>query len=201
MGKIIKPIPGKLQLAKHIETKDLKKAEAFYKEALKASQEGLIVKNMEAFYQPGRRVGYWLKVKPTMENLDLAIIGGVWGEGKRAGWLGSFILGCRDGAEFKECGMIGTGIKEKSESGGVTFKELTKLLKPHIESEKGNRVAIKPSVVVEVAYEEIQESPNYASGFALRFPRVICIRVDKSAQQADDLKRIKKMYGMQRGKV
>lgn len=200
LESIIKPKPGKFQLAKQLVTKDLKKAEKFYEEALKAGQEGLIVKNLEARYRPGRRVGYWLKVKPTMENLDLVIIGAQWGTGKRAGWVGSLVLGCRRGDEFLECGMIGTGIKEKEDKEGVTFTQLTKLLKPHIESEKGRDVKIKPKVVVEVAYEEIQKSPNYTSGYALRFPRVVRIRFDREANDADNLDRIEKLYEMQRSR-
>ncbi len=200
LESIIKPKPGKFQLAKQLVTKDLKKAEKFYEEALKAGQEGLIVKNLEARYRPGRRVGYWLKVKPTMENLDLVIIGAQWGTGKRVGWVGSLVLGCRRGDEFLECGMIGTGIKEKEDKEGVTFTQLTKLLKPHIESEKGRDVKIKPKVVVEVAYEEIQKSPNYTSGYALRFPRVVRIRFDREANDADNLDRIEKLYEMQRSR-
>ncbi|MBU0953476.1 MAG: ATP-dependent DNA ligase [Nanoarchaeota archaeon] len=201
LKRIIRPIPGKFQLSKHLETTDLKRATAFYKEALQAHQEGLIVKNLEAHYQPGRRVGFWLKVKPTMENLDLVIIGATWGMGKRTGWLGSYVLGVRDTetGRFLECGMIGTGIKEKAAVEGVTFQELTKLLTPLIQKEAGNRVVIKPDVVVEVAYEEIQKSPTYTSGYALRFPRVVRIRTDKDVHTADDLNRIKKMYDLQKG--
>jgi len=202
LEKIIKPIEGKFQLAKQLVTKDLEKAEEFYKEALEANHEGVIVKNLEAKYQPGRRVaGGWLKVKPTLETLDLVIIGAIWGTGKRAGWLGSLILGCRDPDSdgFLGCGMLGTGIKEKGE--GVTFEELTKLLKQYIEKEKGNEITIKPKVVIEVAYEEIQKSPNYSSGFALRFPRLIRLRTsDKGPEDADDLNRIKRIYKMQKGK-
>lgn len=200
LKRIVTPLPGKLQLAKHLETTSLPKAEAFYKEALKARQEGLIVKNLDAIYQPGRRVGFWLKIKPTMENLDLVIVGATWGTGKRAGWLGSYVLGCRDPAtgRFLECGMIGTGIKEKAGK-GVTFKELTALLKPSIEREKGNEVSIKPKIVVEVAYEEIQKSPTYASGYALRFPRVVRLRTaDKTAEQADTLERVEHLYKFQK---
>jgi len=200
LEKIIKPVGGKFQLAKQLVTKDLKKAKKFYQEALKAGQEGLIIKNLDAKYQPGRRVGYWLKVKPVMENLDLVIIGATWGTGKRAGWFGSFVLGCRSGDNFVECGMIGTGIKEKAEE-GVNFKELTKLLKPHIQSREGNNVKIKPDVIIEVAYEEIQKSPNYTSGFALRFPRVIQLRTDKRLDEVDDTKRIKRLYEQQRGGI
>ncbi len=197
---IIKPKPGKFQLAEQLVTKDLKKAKKFYEEALKAGQEGLIIKNLDAKYQPGRRVGYWLKVKPTMENLDLVIIGAQWGTGKRAGWMGSLVLGCKKGDKFLECGMIGTGIKEKEDKEGVTFTQLTKLLKPYIESEKGRDLRIKPKIVVEVAYEEIQKSPNYTSGYALRFPRVVRIRFDREANDADRLERIGKLYEMQRSR-
>ena len=224
LESIITPVPGKFQLAEELVTKDVKKAEAFYKKALAENQEGVMVKNLQALYQPGRRVaGGWLKVKPTMENLDLAIIGATWGTGKRAGWLGSFMLGARDErtGRFLECGMIGTGIREKEDtlkeggksrlqaSGkekeevntkeGVTFMNLTKILKPYTESEKGSSIKIKPKVVVEVAYEEIQKSPNYVSGYALRFPRIVRLRTsDKTVEQADTLQRLEYLYNLQR---
>jgi DNA ligase-1 len=209
LESIITEVPGKFQLAEELVTKNLEKAERFYRKALENNQEGVMVKNLKALYQPGRRVaGGWLKVKPTMENLDLAIVGAVWGTGKRAGWMGSFLLGVRDETgRFLECGMIGTGIREKEQEEqkkevnakvGVTFVNLTKMLKPYIESEKGGLIKIKPKVVVEVAYEEIQKSPNYESGYALRFPRVQRIRFDKGPEQADTLERLKRLYGQQK---
>jgi len=195
---------GKFHLTQALITKDYKKAEAFYKKALRAGQEGVMVKNLDAKYQPGRRVaGGWLKVKPIMETLDLAIIGATWGAGKRAGWLGSFVLGCRDATtgKFLECGMLGTGIKEKkTKPTDITFESLTKMLKPHIEFQKGNYVKIKPKVIIEVAYEEIQKSPTYKSGFALRFPRFIRLRPDKAPAEADTKARIKKLYEQQKGR-
>lgn len=198
LEKIIRPVKGKFQLAEMLVTKDVKKAGKFYQRALDSGQEGVIVKNLEAEYQPGRRVGYWLKVKPIMETLDLVITGAEWGTGKRASWLGSFVLSCRDGDGFKECGMMGTGIKEKGE--GITFKDLTKKIKPLIEEEEGKKVKIKPEIIVEVAYEEIQKSPNYASGYALRFPRLLQLRPDKSTDEVDDVRRINKLYNQQRGR-
>jgi len=84
------------------------------------------------------------------------------GTGKRAGWLGSFILACRDPntGDFLECGMLGTGVKEKKiVEEDVTFKELTKVLKPLIESEKGNEISIKPKIVLRSPYEEIRKAP------------------------------------------
>ncbi len=201
LEKAIKPVPGKFQLSEQLATPTLAQAERFYQAALAANQEGLMVKNLDSRYYPGRRVGYWLKVKPVMESLDLAIIGGTWGTGKRTGWFGSFLLGCRTPEGFAACGMIGTGMKEKAgKEGDVTFAELTKLLKPHITEEQGNSVTVKPTVIVEVAYEEIQKSPKYASGFALRFPRVAKIRWDRGPADADDLARIKRLYASQKGK-
>ena len=204
LSKIVKEVPGKIQLAKQLVTKDIKKAEKFYKEALNAGQEGLIVKNLEAKYQPGRRVaGGWLKVKPTLESLDLVITGATWGTGKRAGWLGSYILACRDPntGDFLDCGMLGSGLKEKkTEKEDITLEDLTNQLKPYIESEKGNEVRISPKVVVEVAYEEIQRSPTYSSGYALRFPRLLRVRTDKGPEEADDLDRVEKIFKIQKGK-
>jgi DNA ligase-1 len=204
LAKTVKEIPGKIQLAKQLITKDIKKVEKFYREALEAGQEGLIVKNLQAKYQPGRRVaGGWLKVKPTLESLDLVITGATWGTGKRAGWLGSYILACRDSStgDFLDCGMLGSGLKEKKTNpDDVTLEDMTKLLKLNIDSEKGNEVRIKPKIVIEVAYEEIQKSPTYSSGFALRFPRLLRVRFDKGPEEADDLDRIKKIFRNQKGK-
>lgn len=82
----------------------------------------------------------------------------------------------------------------------VTFKELTKILKPYIEFEKGNEIKIKPKIVIEVAYEEIQKSPTYSSGYALRFPRLLRLRIDKGPEEADDLDRLERIFRMQKGR-
>ncbi len=205
LENIISPIEGRFDLAEQLITKDLITAEKFYKKAIEAGQEGVMVKNLEASYQPGRRVaGGWLKVKPTLETLDVAIIGGLWGTGKRAGWIGSLILGIRkpNTAEFMACGMLGTGIKEKKTGeADMTFEELTRLLKPYICHDEAGEVKIRPKIVIEVAYEEIQKSPNYASGYALRFPRFIRLRADKGIEDADDLERLERIYGIQKGKT
>ncbi|MBU3904885.1 MAG: ATP-dependent DNA ligase [Nanoarchaeota archaeon] len=201
LEKIINEVPKKFELSKMLITKDLKKAEKFYKEALNAGQEGVMVKNLNATYQPERHVGFWWKVKPTMETLDLVVVGGVWGAGKRAGWIGSYILACKDDGKFLECGMLGSGLKEKkTNDDDITMEELTKLLKPFIEKDTGTEIKIKPKLVIETAYEEIQMSPKYNSGFALRFPRVVRIRIDKGPEDADSLNRIKKLYTVQKGK-
>ncbi|MBI5332052.1 MAG: ATP-dependent DNA ligase [Candidatus Aenigmarchaeota archaeon] len=179
----------------HIETKDCSKAEKFYTQALAAGEEGVIVKNLDAQYQPGKRVGYWLKVKPIMEPLDLVIIGGTWGEGKRANWLGSLLLAARNRDNFAATGMLGSGLTEEQ------MKDLTEKLRPLITEEHDREVKIKPRIVIEVAYEEIQRSPKYSSGFALRFPRLLRIREDeKKPEDADTIKTMEKLFKNQRGR-
>ncbi len=205
LAKSIHSVPRKFHVAEGLVTTDLKEADAFYKEALKAGEEGVIVKDLSALYVPGRRVaGGWLKIKPVMENLDVVVVGGTWGTGKRAGTIGSLHLAIRDAGsgKFLECGMLGTGLKEKKseQEGSATLKEMTKLLKPLVEHETGSSVRFKPKIVIEVAYEEIQKSPTYVSGFALRFPRFIRLRPDKGADEADTIERVKILYSQQKGK-
>ncbi len=200
--KIIKNKPYKIITSKQIITGDEEKAKKFYKAALNDNQEGVMMKNLDAVYQPGKRVGHMLKVKPEERDLDLVITGAEYGTGKRSGWLSSFILSCRDTNKNKylEIGKVGTGIKEKQtgKSGGISFAELTKKLKHYIEEEKGKKVKIKPKIVVSVTYQEIQHSSNYSSNFALRFPRFTALRPDKNPKDIATLKEIKKDYETQK---
>ncbi|MEM7821606.1 MAG: ATP-dependent DNA ligase [Candidatus Aenigmatarchaeota archaeon] len=193
LEKIVKPIPGKFQLTKQIISDDVKELERFYKEALSAKQEGLMLKVLSAPYTFGRHVGTMYKIKPIMETLDLVVVGATWGEGTRAKWLSSYVLACRDPdtGKFLSCGMMGTGLTEEN------FQLMTDILKPLIISEKGREVKIKPKVVVEVAFQEIQKSPNYESGLALRFPRMIRIREDKGPDEADTIDRVEELYKSQ----
>ncbi len=198
--EMVKSQPYKIISSKMIITDDETKAEKFYKEALKNQQEGVMMKNLKAIYQPGRRVGQMIKVKPEERDLDLVITGAEYGKGKRSGWFSSFILSCSDGEKFLEIGKMGTGIKEKSseEVGGTSFAELTEMIKPLIIEEKGKSVKIKPKIVVSVTYQEIQRSPNYNSGWALRFPRFVALRPDKKASQVSRLKEIEKDFENQK---
>ena len=195
---IIKEEKRKIVLARKKITSDEEEAKKFFDESIRAGNEGLMFKNLKAPYKPGARVGYMVKYKQVMENLDLVIIGAEWGEGKRANWLSSYYIACKDeNNNLLEIGKVATGLKEKPEE-GLSFEELTNMLKPLIIEEKGRLVRVKPQVVVEVAYEEIQKSPEYNSGFALRFPRIIRLRPDKPIEEISDIKRIKELYEEQR---
>ena len=96
MRKLIKPYKHKIRCSHQLITSDEKKAEIFYKEALKDNQEGLMIKNLQSRYQPGSRVGHMLKLKPAENELDLVITAAEYGKGKRAGILSSFTLSCKD---------------------------------------------------------------------------------------------------------
>ena len=198
LEKIIRQETKKIALAENKIVSDKKDVEKFFKEAIEAGNEGLMFKALNAPYKPGARVGYMIKFKHIMETLDLVIVGAEWGEGKRAKWLSSYTIACLDeNGQFVEVGKVSTGLKEKKEE-GLSFEEMTKLLKPLIISEKGKEVKVKPKIAIEVGYEEIQKSPTYASGYALRFPRVVNLRNDRGPDEASSLDYVEKLYASQK---
>ncbi len=197
LEKITKEKPKKIVLAKQITTGNLKEADKFYLPILKRGEEGIMVKNLEGIYKPGSRVGYGMKVKPVMEPLDLVIVGAEWGQGKRSGWLTSYTIACLKDGKYLEIGKVGTGIKEL-EGSGVSFSQLTEMLKKIITEEKGKTVKVKPKIIIEVDYEEIQKSPTYSSGYALRFPRLIRLREDKALDEISTLEMVEKFYKQQK---
>jgi DNA ligase-1 len=171
-------------------------AEEIYARALDAGHEGVMLKNPSSVYGPGKRGKNWLKIKPVMETLDLVVIGAKWGEGRRASLLGSYRLGCidRETNKLLDLGWVATGLTDEA------LADLTEMFGELIIVQKGMEVEIKPTVIFEVAYEEIQKSPNYSSGYALRFPRLIAVRDDKSLDEADTLDRVVSLYKVQRGR-
>ena len=157
-------------------------------EALAAGHEGIMLKDPDSTYSPGRRGKNWLKRKPDVETLDLVVTGAEWGEGRRATFLGTFLLSVRTGdGSYETLGKVATGITDE------TLADLTDLLEPHIRSEDGQTVDIEPAIVFEVGYEEIQSSPTYSSGYALRFPRFVGVREDIDVEDADSLERVERL--------
>jgi len=201
LRKIVKNEKWKFKPSEQLITSDLKEAEKFYAKSLKEGEEGVMIKNLSSPYHPGARVGHMLKLKPASNEMDLVITGAEYGTGKRGGWMSSFDVSCRDEetGKFLEIGKVGTGIKEKTkeESGdqdGVSFDELTELLKPLIISEDGKNVKIKPKIIITVVYQEIQQSPSYSSGFALRFPRLTALRLDRKTSDIATIEEVKEAH-------
>lgn len=200
LNKIMHPKDRVIVLSRIMITDKEEEANKFYNEALDKGNEGIMVKNLEAIYKPGSRVGFGVKVKPVMESLDVAIVGADWGEGKRSKWMTSFTVAIRDEEKkLVTIGKVGTGIKEL-EGEGVTFQQLTEMLKEDILEEKGKEVTVKPKIVIEVHYEEIQKSTTYSSGYALRFPRLIRLREDKGIKDCSTTEQVEELYKEQRGR-
>jgi DNA ligase 1 len=180
LEKIITETKYKIRPSMQFITDDEKKALEFYKQALKTGEEGIMIKKLDAPYQAGRRVGYMVKLKPEVKDLDLVIVGAEYGSGKRGGWLTSYIVAVKDNENgYLEVGKVASGLKEKENQEGTTYEEITNLLKPLIIKEKDKEVSVKPKLVVSVTYQNIQKSPSYSSGFALRFPRITHYRPDR----------------------
>ncbi|MFW5939487.1 MAG: ATP-dependent DNA ligase LigA [Halolamina sp.] len=161
--------------------------EAFEQDALEAGHEGVMLKRPESRYTPGDRGQDWRKRKPDVETLDCVVAGAEWGEGRRANEFGTFLLavGADDG--YETVGKVATGITDER------LAELTDLLEPHVTREDGQTVEFRPEVVFEVGYEEIQRSPTYGAGYALRFPRFVEVREDKSPADADTVERVERL--------
>ncbi len=183
----------KVKIAMQTITDDVKEVERIYRQAIDAGHEGVMIKNPNSPYIPGKRGKHWLKLKAIMETLDLVVVGGEWGEGKRSHWLSSFELACVNTTtgNLLKVGKVATGFTEDD------LEELTELFKPLIVSQEGKRVEFIPKYVFEVAYQEIQKSPKYESGYALRFPRFIRLRDDKDVDEADTIERVENLYKMQ----
>ncbi|MDS0295710.1 ATP-dependent DNA ligase [Halogeometricum luteum] len=168
-------------------------AATLYEEALERGHEGLMMKNAAAAYQPGRRVGRMLKLKPTMEPLDLVVTRAKYSEGRRSEWLGRLYLACYDSEtdEHREVGRLSTGYTDEE------LADLTEELEARVVNREGRLVELKPEVVLEVAYEEIQSSTEYDSGYALRFPRFLGVRPDLGRGDADTLDRVESLFDSQ----
>jgi DNA ligase-1 len=170
---------------------DPRAVEEFYNAALDAGHEGIMVKDLDSLYQPGVRGKHWIKVKPEVDTLDLAVIGGEWGEGRRAHLFGSFLLACQDRGRLLAVGKVATGISDEM------LATIYETMKDLVISQSGKEVTFEPQLVFEVGYSEIQASPNYASGFALRFPRFNRIRDDKGVDEIETLDSIRSRFQRQ----
>lgn len=123
-----------------------------------------------------------------MKTLDVVIVGGIWGSGRRGGLLSSLIVAVLRKDEFKIAGKVGTGFSEE------TLKDLTARLEPKIITTRGRNVEIEPEMVIEVDFQDIQKTNRYAAGYVLRIPRFRRERTDKSRREADTLERLRHPY-------
>jgi DNA ligase-1 len=167
---------------------------AFLRQALDRGHEGIMVKALDAPYEAGQRGRRWLKVKPV-RTLDLVVLAAEWGHGRRKGWLSNLHLGARDEVTGGFV-MLGKTFK------GMTDEMLawqTARLQELETSREGHIVWVRPELVVEVAFNDLQASPQYPGGVALRFARIKGYRPDKSPADADTIATLREIWRRQSG--
>jgi DNA ligase-1 len=164
----------------------------FYEEALEKGLEGVLVKDLNSTYDVGKRTHTWLKLKPERDTIDCTIVKALYGKGRRAGLYSSFLLAVRD-PEKKKLYTIGR-VSNLPEKTMETLREIVE--KTRISADEQG-VFVKPSVVVEATYQEIQETDEYTSGYALRVPKIVRFRPDKKVEDIDDIAKLRKLYELQ----
>jgi DNA ligase-1 len=200
LEEIVKPLPGKVMVVEQIISGDPEEIRAFMRKSISMGHEGLLAKDLNSTYRAGRREFLWLKLKPTVETLDLAVVGAFSGKGKRAGTFGSYLLAARDA----KTGQLYTVTKLGSGFTDEQLEEFTNLFKQLVTDKKPENVVaeiepdywLKPKVVFEIIYEEIQKSPaeKHTSGFGLRFPRFVKLREDKGVDEINTIEEIEQLY-------
>jgi DNA ligase-1 len=184
----LREIVGNIPLTEQIVTSSISEAELFLKRAVDEGHEGLMAKRLSSQYFPGARGKHWFKIKNVSPPLDLVIVAAEYGYGRRHNWLSDYYLAAKDGDGFTIVGKTFKGLTDDE------ISDLTIRLREISVREEGNRVIVLPKIVVEVTYNEIQESPKYESGMALRFARITRIRDDKMPDEADTVETVRMIY-------
>ena len=165
-----------------------------FKESRDAGHEGLVVKELESQYHPGKRGRHWTKLKYELDTVDAVIVIAEYGHGKRAGTLSDYTFAVRDehdGGSLKTIGKAYSGLTD------AEIAKMTDKLRSIAVRDEGYRLVVRPEIVLEVAFDSIQKSDRHNSGFALRFPRIKYIRTDKTVRDIDTLEKVQKIYERQ----
>jgi DNA ligase-1 len=181
-------LPAKL-VTPSLVTDQPRNAQAFYDEALARGHEGLMAKALDAPYEAGRRGAGWLKLKRA-HTLDLVVIGVEWGSGRRRGWLSNLHLGARDP---RTGGLVMLGKTFKGLTDETLEWQTRELLAREVRRDEWT-VYVRPELVVEIAFNDVQQSPHYPAGLALRFARVKGYRPDKRPEEADTIDTVRAIY-------
>jgi ATP-dependent DNA ligase I len=154
--------------------------------------EGLMIKDPESVYTPGRRGKSWLKLKRELATLDVVVTAVEYGHGKRIGVLSDYTFAVRDGERLVNIGKAYSGLTDSE------IAEMTKWFLGHIVDDQGFRLIVEPEIVLEVAFNNMMKSDRHESGYALRFPRILRLKPDKLPEDADTIQRAAEIYQIQR---
>ena len=164
---------------------------ALFDAAQARGNEGLMIKDPESPYTPGRRGKSWLKLKRELATLDVVVTAVEYGHGKRIGVLSDYTFAVRDGNRLLNIGKAYSGLTD------AEIAEMTKWFIEHTVEDQGFRRVVEPKIVLEVAFNNMMQSDRHESGYALRFPRIVRLRPDKLPEEADTLERAKEIYEKQ----
>ena len=167
--------------------------EELFTAAQARGNEGLMIKDLESPYTPGRRGKSWLKMKRELATLDVVVTAVEYGHGKRIGVLSDYTFAVRDGERLVNVGKAYSGLTD------VEIAEMTKWFLEHTVDDQGFRREVEPKIVLEVAFNNVMKSDRHESGYALRFPRIVRLRPDKSPEEADTIERVEEIYQRQSG--
>ncbi|MCU1272143.1 MAG: ligase ATP-dependent (dnl1) [Acidobacteriaceae bacterium] len=164
-----------------------------FDDAQARGNEGLMIKDPESPYTPGRRGKSWLKLKRELATLDVVVTAVEYGHGRRIGVLSDYTFAVRDGDRLLNIGKAYSGLTD------VEIAEMTKWFLDHTIEDQGFRRTVEPRIVLEVAFNNIMKSDRHSSGYALRFPRIVRLRPDKLPEEADTMERVKEIFQKQSG--
>ena len=183
--------PEALRLASHAKCKTAGEVQTAFRNALAAGHEGIVAKAADSPYTPGRRGGYWFKLKEPYATLDVVVTAVEYGHGKRHRVLSDYTFAIRDGERLLNVGKAYSGLTD------VEIREYTDFFLKHTIEDHGHLRTVEPIVVLEVAFNNIQKSARHESGYALRFPRIVRIRPDKSVSDIDTLDGVARLFDRQ----
>jgi DNA ligase-1 len=165
--------------------------EEIFAAARERGNEGLMIKDVNSPYTPGRRGKSWLKLKKELATLDVVVTAVEWGHGKRNKVLSDYTFAVREGEQLLNVGKAYSGLTD------AEIAEMTEWFKAHTLEDQGFRRTVEPKIVLEVAFNNMMRSSRHESGYALRFPRILRIRTDKSAEEIDTLEAVKEIFARQ----
>jgi len=168
--------------------------EQYFEEAMARGNEGLMIKDINSPYMPGRRGRWWLKLKRELATLDVVVTAAEFGHGKRIHVLSDYTFAVRKGEELVNIGKAYSGLTDKE------IAELTEWLLAHTTADHGHLREVEPKIVLEVAFNAIMRSDRHDSGYALRFPRIVRVREDKLPKDIDTVETVKTIYQRQHGR-
>ena len=184
-------IPTKVIRAPVFEAASPERLEELFTAAQERGNEGLMIKDLESRYTPGRRGKSWLKLKRELATLDVVVTAVEWGHGKRIDALSDYTFAVRDGESLLNVGKAYSGLTD------AEIAEMTKWFLEHTVDDQGFRREVEPKIVLEVAFNNVMRSDRHNSGYALRFPRIVRLRPDKPVEDIDTLHRVKEIYESQ----